>query len=633
MSGIVRTAGEQLQQSLEPVLTGEEKNRLIVKLGSVLLAGSLLVTGKLYEAYFPDQDVVYGLILLIGALIASFSIFRVALQGFFSREPKAMMEQLVSLALLAALARGDYTTAILIPLLMAISHFLEERSILGARAAIEGLKTLQAREAILLTSEGEQIVATEALQPGDRILIRPGDMFPVDGNVIKGRSSVDQSSMTGESIPIDVSEGDQIFAGTVNIQGLLEVSVTKEVAKTSLSKIVELLKKAEESKTSTMRLIERYAIYYLPLVILIAAAVLFMTQDLYRVIAVLVVSCPCAQILVSSTAMVAALAVSSRNGILIKSSGFLEALGDIKTIIFDKTGTLTKGDLNVTQMKPLNGTSDAELIRAAAVAARGSSHPVSLAIVRAAVNLAVEEVAVVEEAAGLGVTANVDNSQIVLGKRDWLESLGVEVPDDTDYPGSTVWIAKEKKLLGYLLLADTLRPEAEVMIQSIRELEVERIILLTGDRRQVAQTIKESLDLDEVFAECLPSDKLDVVEKERDEDTRIMVVGDGVNDALALARADVGVAMGAMGSDIAVQSADIALMGDDLRKLPFLIRLSRKTRNVIYQNMVIAALSSAIMITLAAIGLISPLAGAFLHNIGALLVLLNSARLLRFDVS
>ncbi len=364
----VRSTGQQLQEALEPILTKEEKLRIMLRLGSALLAGCLLLTGKVYEYFFPDQEVVYGFVLLLGALIAGFPIFKVGIQGFLSKETKGILEQLVSLALLGAIAKGDYSTAILIPLLMSIAHFLEERSILGARAAIEGLKTLQARDASLITEDGERTIPSEQLKPGDTIIIRPGDMFPVDGCVTKGISSVDQSSMTGETLPIDVQKGDQVFAGTVNIQGLLEVQVAKEVEETSLSKIVELLKEAEASKTPTMRFIERYTIYYLPLVLLIATISFFMTQDITRVIAILVVSCPCAQILVSSTAMVSSLAVSSRNGILIKNSSFLESLGDINTVIFDKTGTLTKGDLNVTGIIPVDGTEDDELIKTAVIA-------------------------------------------------------------------------------------------------------------------------------------------------------------------------------------------------------------------------------------------------------------------------
>lgn len=630
---MIRSSGEMLQESIEPLLTKDEKIKIFWRLGSILLAGSLLLTAQVYRWLYVDQEEIYALILLMGALIVSLPIFKTALQGLFSKEPQFLLEQLIGLALLAALVKGDYIVAILVPILMSLAHFLEERSILGARAAIDGLKTLQAKNACLLTPEGEKTVPSEDLKPGDHIRVRPGDMFPVDGVVIRGRSAVDQSSMTGETIPQDISRDDKVLAGTINIQGLVEIKVEKGVQNTSLHQIVELLKEAESSKTPTMRFIERYTVYYLPLVLLIAAVTLFITQDLSRVIAILVVSCPCAQVLVSSSAMISSLAISSKNGILIKNSSFLESLGSIKTIIFDKTGTLTKGELSVSHIIPFDHLDKEELIRTAVIAAKGSKHPITRAICQLVSNeeLSRIEEAEIEEKAGLGVTAQFQGEKLYLGKRDWLASLGISLPSDIEDPVSTVWLAKNHQLLGYFKLSDAIRGSAKNALDQLRKLGIKRMILLTGDRKSVGQHIKDELELDAVFAECLPTKKLDLVNIERNNgQIPTMVVGDGVNDALALAQADVGIAMGAMGSDIAVKSADIALMGNDLVKLSFLLKLSSMTRRVIYENMGIAALSSVVMIAFATAGFIPPLLGALFHNIGALLVLLNSARILNF---
>lgn len=457
-------------------------------------------------------------------------------------------------------------------------------------------------------------------------------MIPIDGEIVEGRSSVDQSSLTGETVPADVGRGDKVYAGTVNIQGLLAVCVKKKINETSLSKIVELLKQAEQSRTSTMRIMEQYSAYYLPLIVIIAVGVLFTTQDMNRVIAILVVSCPCAQILVSSTAMVASLAVSSRNGILLKNAAFLEVLGDVKTVVFDKTGTLSVGHLDVTDIKAVEGTEAEEVLLTAAAAAWTSNHPVSRAIIRAAGEGAFEKSEGGRESAGLGVEAKTSKGLVLLGKRTWLEARGLKLPCEPDHHGPVVWIGCNGKILGCVLLSDCLRPDAKEAVQAIRELGIERAILVTGDREASARVIKEALSLDEVFSECLPSDKLDIVKKEMDGNVPTMVVGDGINDALALVKADVGIAMGAMGSDIAVQSADIALMGNELEKIPFVLRLSRKTKTVIYQNMAIAAVSSAVMLLLAGVGIITPVLGSFMHNIGAFMVLMNSARLLKFDV-
>jgi Cd2+/Zn2+-exporting ATPase/Cu+-exporting ATPase len=588
-----------------------------------------LVLGKLHQWLLPSQEALTGLILLAGALIASFPVFKDAVQGFISREINFIMEQLVSLALLAALVQGDFEIVILIPLIIAVVHFLEDRSIMGARAAIEGIKTLQAKEACLLTAAGEATVPAGSLQPGDTIRVRPGMVIPIDGEVVQGHSSVDQSSLTGETVPADVLAGDQVYAGTFNLQGLLDVRVTKKVDETSLSQIVELLKEAEQFKTPTMRLIQRYAGYYLPVVILVAVSVLFITQDMNRVIAVLVVSCPCAQLLVSSTAMISSLATASKNGVLIKGSAFLETLGKIRTIIFDKTGTLTTGKLAVSALKPAPGVETAELLAGAAIAARGSHHPVSRAIYKYAGEPDQAEAAITE-APGLGIEAKTPQGTVLLGKASWLESKGFTLPSEEDHFGPVVWVARDDKVLGRILLADTLRREAGSSVQELRGLGIKRTVLLTGDRQTVAQVIMNSLSLDHSFAECLPSDKLRVVEEEMNQ-AHVMVVGDGVNDALALVKADVGVAMGAMGSDIAIKSADVALMGNDLSRLGFVIRLSRQTRGIIYQNMLIASLSSVIMVAMAAGGYISPLAGTLLHNLGAFFVIFNSARLLKFE--
>ncbi len=631
MPEMIKAVSERVEKSLESALTHEEQKKIATHIGAVLFAGGLLLVGKLHQWLFPGFESITGIILFGGAIIAGYPVFKKAVKGFAAGDPKHIMEQLVSLALLASFAIGDYQTVILIPLIMAGVHFLEERSILGAESAIDGLRTLQAKEACLVTDDGEMAVKSEHLKPGDIIRVRPGDMMPIDGEIIEGRSSMDQSSLTGETVPKDVRKGDNVYAGTINMQGLLKVRVIKNVYETSLNKIVELLKQAEQSRTATMRMIERYSAYYLPFIIIIAAGVLLITRDLHRVIAIFVVSCPCAQILVSSTAMVASLAVSSRNGVLIKNSAFLEVLGNVKTVIFDKTGTLTVGRLEVIAVKPAEGVTSEELIGTAATAAWASKHPVSRAIVHAVGELTFEKGMAIEESAGFGLAADISGGRVFLGKRDWLESNNLRPPGEPEHYGPVAWVGRNDKVLGYILLADDLRPDAKESVGALRELGIERVILVTGDRRETTAVIKEELCLDEVFAECHPSDKLTVVEKEKAGDRLTMVVGDGINDALALVKADVGVAMGAMGSDIAIQSSDIALMGNELEKLSFMIRLSRKTKMTIYQNMAIAVLSSGIMLLLAGLGIVTSLLGSFLHNVGAFIVVINSAGLLRFD--
>ena len=631
MAESIKTAGIQTEERLTESLTDEERKKIAIQVGSALIAGGLFVSGEVYQYFFPGYESIAGMIYLIGAAIASIPILWRAAAGFFDRESRNIMEQLVSLALLASIAKGDFRTAILIPLIMLFVHFLEERSILGAKSAIEGLKILQANEACLITPDGEKTIKAETLDYGDVIRIKPGDMIPIDGEVIEGQSSVNQSSLTGEMIPEDKTIGDRVYAGTINIQGMLIISVTKKTDETSLSKIVSLMKEAEQSKTGTMRIIEKYISYYLPFIVTIAIAVLVVTQDVDRVISILVVSCPCAQVLVSPTAMVAALAVASRNGILLKNSKFLEILGTIKTAIFDKTGTLTSGNLDVVGLEAMPGISRDELLISAATAAWASKHPVSRAIIRAADDVDFEKTTKITESTGFGVIAESNSGKIALGSHKWFVSGGLKLSEEPVHYGPVVWVVRDDVALGNIKLADSLRPDAKSAIEHIRNLGVEKVILVTGDRKDAAGIIKNELTLEDVFCECLPADKLKIVEKEKEESGAVLVVGDGINDSLALVKADVGISMGAMGSDVAVQSSDIALMGNELEKLPLVIRLSRKTKRIIYQNMGIATISSAVMITLAGMGIISALTGAFLHNIGAFLVVLNSSRLLNFD--
>jgi heavy metal translocating P-type ATPase len=382
-----------------------------------------------------------------------------------------------------------------------------------------------------------------------------------------------------------------------------------------------------------VRLLERYAAYYVPIILMVAAVVLFVTRDMSRAVAVLVVACPGAFVLAGPTAMIAALAAASRVGILIKNTKFLEVLADVDTVILDKTGTVTLGHLEVVSALPYGSATEQELLRAAVCCASGSRHPVSRAVVRAAASAALapmEPVTFVEEKPGQGVTALAGGQRYLLGRADWLRECGLQVPENPEHGGAVVWAARENELLGCLLLADLPRPEARQAIHELRELNLSRIVLLTGDRRHVAEQVARTLEIEHVVAEVLPEQKLETVQAEKAAGRCVMVVGDGVNDALALASGDVGVAMGAMGSDVALKSADVALMANDLARLPLAVRLSRRTRRTISQNLFIGAGSSVFMLALAALGVVSPIVGAVLHNAGEIYILFNSARLLRF---
>ena len=642
MSTFACPASTQLENNLDVPLTPQERFRIAVQLGSAMVAGGLLFVGFAQQTWGPPESAnVAELIKAIAACVVAIPIFISAIRGMLRQDPNSFSDQLVSLATLAAMVMGNFTTATLIPMIMHVGHFLEERSILGAQAAIEGLRTLHARTAYLLTESGEKEVDPTELKPGDVFVVRPGDTIPADGEIVEGISAVDQSSITGESNPEDLSPGDPVYAATINLSGFLKVKVTRAGEDTTLGKVVDLLREAEQSKTPVLKLIERYAAYYVPIILIIAAVVLFVTRDMTRAVTVLVVGCPGALILAGPTAMVAALAAASRLGILIKNTRFLESLADVDTVVLDKTGTVTIGRLELSAIQPVADANETDILAQASVCAIASRHPVSRAIALASEQRDVEPEdldATVSEQSGKGMQADFDGGRLLLGRREWLVEEGFDAPENPEHLGSIVWLGREtrvgqpsKQVLGCFLLADSPRPEAKEALRELRRIGLRRSVLLTGDRKAVAKRIGAALEMDEVIAEVLPEQKLETVHRERDANRSVMMVGDGVNDALALASGDVGVALGAVASDVALQSADIALMSNDLRRLPQAVELARGTRSAIHENVLIGAGASIALVSLASSGAIGPLLGVILHNLGELFVIINSARLLRFS--
>lgn len=635
---------------LDVPLTLMERFKIGTQLGSAMLAGGLLIVG-LVEWKLFDMEVVGNLIIAIASIIVSLPIFVTAIYGIFTRDADAhaMMEQLVALATLAAMMNQQFIVATLIPIIMNLGHFLEERSILGAQAAIDGLKTLQARNATLLGEDGSQTeVDPNTLKVNDLILVRPGDIIAADGEITEGTSTIDQSSITGESLPEDVTVGKNVFAGTINMTGVLKIRVTKTGEKTALGRVMELLQEAENAKTPVMKLIEKYATYYIPIILTIAGVVLFLTRDIDRAMAVLVVGCPGALVLAGPTAMIAALAAASKLGILIKNTRFLEALSNIDTVVLDKTGTVTIGHLQLSGMVLKDSANEKDLMVEALRCATGSRHPASKAIVKAAqdrdITMLTPPSAAIQEVPGKGVVLKETSETTWLGRFGWLEEegfnmTGCEALIPENFIGTTVWLGRRitddsgstrDEVGGCFLMADRPRPEACDALQEMRDLGIERCVLLTGDRRATAEEIGKFLNMDQVIAEVLPSQKLDVVAQEKASGRSVMMVGDGVNDAPALASGDVGIALGAVASDIALQSADIALMTNDLRRLPMTIRLSRATQMTIHVNIIVGLGMTFFFIWLASLGVINSLTSALLHNVGEAFVIINSARLLKF---
>ena len=627
MKSIEHIADESLLDSSKEILSDRDERKFKKEILSMSGALSCLAAGYLYSWLFPEQDAVRAFIYLLGILIIGVPVLATAVRGFLSRDMEAAMEILVTIAMIMSALNGQFDLAILIPVVLTFTHFLEEKSIMGGRDAIEGLKKMQADTAILLKDGTETEVSARDLRLDDIIMIRPGMSLPVDGEVVFGVSSVDQKSLTGESVPKTVVAGDPVFAGTFNLDGSVQIKVTKEYADSSFRKILKLLEDAENIAIPETKIIDGFMFYYIPLMLIVALLVWLFTQDITRAIAVLVVSCPCGLMLISSAPMIAALSNAAKKGILIKNSAFIEHLAETDYVIFDKTGTVTKGTLEAESYHLDQAADFDELVTTAACVAYASLHPISKSIVALCGERAFEKGFEAKEHIGKGVTGKKGDDVVHVGSYGWIRSLGFDIPDRYEDAGSCDWIAKNEKILGCIVFQDTPREDAGRVMSELKDIGVRKTCLLTGDRLTPARRIQSEVGIDEMRCELLPEHKLAHVEEKMKEHV-VSVVGDGINDALALSRAHVGIAMAAMGSDTAIQSADVALMNNDLANIPYAIKLAQKTKGIIYQNIVLAFSISVVMTFMAGAGIVPPLLGAFFHSIGAFVVLLNSGRVL-----
>ena len=549
------------------------------------------------------------------------------------------MDELVGLAVIAAIAGGKYQEAGLVAFFLLLANLVETRTALGARASIESLLKLSPRKAHRVMAGGrEEEVDPRELATGDVVRVRPGDDIPADGEVITGASTVNQATITGESLPVEKAVGEEVFGGTNNLAGTMDVKVTRAGEDTTLGRVRKLILQAEKTRIPIMRLIDRYAGWYTPTILMLAGAVLFFTRDMDRIITMLVVACPCALVLAVPTAMVAALSCAARLGILIKDVSNIEQARTLSAFVFDKTGTLTTGELSVTRMMPAPGVDGADLLLAAAGAEHRSRHPVAKAVVAVAekAKITPSDPTSFEEVPGRGVRATVDGQNILVGRRSWLteQDVSLDAMNDPKYAEpeglSTLYVVQDGRLLGWIGLEDRTRPEARSAMEELRAFGVRELVMVTGDRRSVAHRVAREMGCTDVQAEVLPADKLALVEALREQGHQVAVVGDGVNDAPALAAGDLSIAMGAAGSDVAINSATIALMNNDLGRLPFLMRLSERAVSVVHQNLLFGIGMIVTFLVLAGMGVLSPVLGALMHLLAASFVIFNSARLVRY---
>ncbi|MBP6124426.1 MAG: cation-translocating P-type ATPase [Phycisphaerae bacterium] len=618
--------------------THEKQTRVSLAVLGTLTGGVLLLSSSIAQVrwlYGPND--LGQLVALIGAVLLGLPVIVHAVRGFL--EGHTHMDELVALAILAALASERYFEAGVVAFIMLLAELMETRTALGARAAIESLIKLTPTTAVLVNPNGtETEVNVSQLKPGDIIRVRPGDNIPADGLVRQGLSSVNEATITGESLPVDKVVGMQVFAGTTNLTGMLDIEVTKAGQDTTLGKVQQLIMAAEKTQLPIMRLIDQYVKWYLPTILMISAIVYFFTKDFEKTISILVISCPCPIIMATPTAMVAALSAAARLGVLIKNVSLLEIAGKITAVVFDKTGTLTTGQLYVTKLEPAADVEPAELLALAASAEEMSRHPAARAVLNLAreANVSFPRATEFQETPGKGVTAMVNGSRVMVGRDTFLMEKGIDVhtvsvpPLDEEQGFSTLYVARDNQCIGWIGLQDKTRPEACQAVKELFDAKIRRVTMLTGDRRDVANRVSAELGCTDYKAQCLPQDKLAVVEAIRKEGHIVAVVGDGINDAPALAAGDLGIAMGAAGSDVAINSASIALMSDDLRRLPFLVHLSRKTRAVIQQNLLFGVLFILLGMLGIMVGWVKLILAAFLHLVGALVVIFNSARLVRY---
>jgi Cd2+/Zn2+-exporting ATPase len=606
-----------------------------VKLWQTLVGLILVLNSFLVEWLTPGMATIGDLSALAGTIVLGYPILLVAFKDL--RLGRLSINELVALGVLACAAKGDFRTAGIVAFFMLLGEIIETRTAAGARASIESLVKITPTKARRLVGGKEEEVPASALAVGDVIRIRPGDNIAADGVILSGQGSVNQANITGESLPVDKNPGEQVFAGTINLNGLLEVKVTKAGQDTTIGRVRELILAAEKTKLPFMRIVDQYIGYYTPLVLVIAALVWAFTKDLDRVISVLIGACPCAFILATPTAMVAALSAAARLGILVKNISDLEAAARITAFVFDKTGTLTTGKLVVSRLNPLGDIAPAELLRFAASAEKFSNHPTAKSLVQLAEEAGVPfaEVVGFKETAGRGVSATIEGSRVLVGRAAWLKDNGVggdflkSVDLDETAGFSLLFIARNEQCIGWVGLQDQTRSEAAEAIKGLQDAGIRRIAMVSGDRKPVAERVASEIGVPEVVAECLPQDKVEFVKACKAKGYRVAVIGDGVNDAPALAAGDISIAMGAAGSEVAIHSATIALMNNDLRRLPFLVKISRMARSVINQNFLFGILFVVVVLSAGAMGYVHPIVAALLHNVGALIVVFNSARLVR----
>ncbi|HEX6605463.1 MAG TPA: cation-translocating P-type ATPase [Chloroflexia bacterium] len=576
-----------------------------------------------------------SLLYFAAALAGSMYIWWSAIQGIRAGDFTADIP--VSLATAAAIAIGQYSAAAVVAVLLLVGGLLEEFVSARAGNALAALARLLPDQVTVRRDGHDRVVPIAAVIPGDILLVRSGERVPVDGVVVLGSASINQAAITGESLPVEKQAGDEVYAGTLNELGALELRATKVGEQTTLGQIRRMVAEAQEQKAPIERILDRYARLYTPAAILLGLLVWWWSGDILRAITILIVFCPCVMVLATPTALVASIGNAALRGSLVKKGATIEALSRVDAVAFDKTGTLTYGAPRLVMTIPLNGVAPLEILRLAAVAEKFSEHPLGRAVVQAAAGagMAIPDPDDFQVLPGAGVRATLAGQPVLLGRPQLLSEHGVGMPVDLQTQANVfaaagrtvVGVVAGRAPVGLLVLEDTLRPEARGVVERLQKLGV-RTVLITGDNQATAARLAEQVGISEIYADVLPQQKVAIVQRLQAEGRRVAFVGDGVNDGPALAVADVGVAMGLGGTDVAIETAEIALLADDLARLPHLLRLARQAMGAIRQNLVFSLGVLALAVGLAIPGILSPVTGALLHELSSIPVIANSARLI-----
>ena len=562
---------------------------------------------------------------IAGTLLLGYRVFKQVAQA--AMQASVTAHTLMTVGVVAALLAGEWVTALIIVVFMRVGDFVEQFTTDQARGSVRSLIEAMPQTARVLRDGAEVDVPVNAVTPGDVVVVRPGEKIPVDGTVVGGRATINQAAITGEPMPVEAADGDRVYAATVAQGGGLRVRAEETGEDTTFGRVIRMVEEAEAHRGVTQRWADQFSGYYLPVVGLVALGTYWVQQDVMATIAVLVVACSCAFALATPVAMLAAIGTAARDGLLIKGGKYLEALAQADVLLLDKTGTLTLGTPRITQVTPLNGVPEHEVLRLAASAERFSEHPLADAVrdAAAAWDLPLSTPADFEAIPGQGIRAKVDGQTVTVGNRTLVDGTGDVLMQDGETP---LFVAIDGEPAGVLLATDTVRDGVAEALAAVRRRGLTHIELLTGDTASAAAALAEKLNID-FQAELLPEDKIDTVKAHQAEGQTVVMIGDGVNDAPALAQADVGIAMGGVGTDVAIDAAHVVLMREDWSLVPRVLQTADRTLGVVKSNLVLTALYNGAALSLAALGWLPPVIAAALHALPDLGILANSSRLLR----